>query len=107
MRGDGQVEDLVAHFTNFNMEDLGATGSPVLHRSMTERVALSPPSDKRPGNGYHHQDGKSLKDELDFKKVKLLELEAENGEMRTLVESLSKEIAELRERAPKSTDPKA
>lgn len=36
------VDDLVAHFENFNMEDLGATGSPLLHRSMTERNNLSP-----------------------------------------------------------------
>lgn len=36
------VDDLVAHFENFNMEDLGATGSPVLQRSMTERNPLSP-----------------------------------------------------------------
>ena len=32
------VDDLVAHFENFNMEDLGASGSPHLVRSMTERV---------------------------------------------------------------------
>ena len=36
------VDDLVALFENFNMEDLGATGSPILQRSMTERHGLSP-----------------------------------------------------------------
>lgn len=36
------VDDLVAHFENFNMEDLGATGTPVLQRSLTERQGLSP-----------------------------------------------------------------
>ena len=39
------VDDLVAHFENFNMEDLGATGSPMLQRSMTERNILSPAQD--------------------------------------------------------------
>ena len=32
-RNDNAVDDLVAHFENFNMDELGAT----LHRSMTER----------------------------------------------------------------------
>ena len=34
-------QDLVAHFENFNMEQLGASGGN-MHRSLTERQALSP-----------------------------------------------------------------
>ena len=41
------VDDLVAHFENFNMEDLGASGSPTLQRSMTEKNPLSPPRDEK------------------------------------------------------------
>lgn len=38
------------------------------------------------------QQRRSLKDELDLKKVRLLELETENGELKTLIESMTKEV---------------
>ena len=43
----------------------------------------------------------SLKDELDMKKVKILELETENGEMRTIIEQLNKEVKTLKEESGK------
>ena len=35
---------------------------------------------------------RSLKDELDIKKVKMLELETENGELKTMIEQMTKEV---------------
>ena len=43
------------------------------------------------------QQRRSLKDELDLKKVRLLELETENGELKTLIESMTKEVQTLRD----------
>lgn len=45
----------------------------------------------------------SLKDELDIKKVRILELETENGELKTVIETMSSEIRTLR----KGTEKKA
>lgn len=81
----------MAHFENFNMEDLQASGSPVLHRSITEKNAFSPQSRSKE-MGTAEKMRKSLKDELDFKKVRLLELETENGEMKTHIEKMTLEI---------------
>ena len=81
------VDDLLAHFENFNIEDLQASVSPVLRRSITERNVLSPNRSKEMDTG--EKMSKNLKDELDFKKVRLLELEAENGEMKTQIEQMT------------------
>ena len=90
------------------MEDLGATGSPMLQRSMTERHGLSPQQEAKQqnqqlqmqmsSNGFR----KSLKDELDFKKVRLLELETENGEMKTLIEQMTREMQNLKDQTQKN-----
>ena len=79
------------------MEDLGATGSPHLIRSMTERVNISPTNknqERLTGIELNQslRNRQSLKEELDQKKVMLLELETENGEMKTLIEQMSKEV---------------
>ena len=43
----------------------------------------------------------SLKNELDLKKVRMLELETENGEMKTLVEQMTREVQNLKEQVEK------
>ena len=84
------VDDLVAHFENFNMEDLQASGSPILHRSISQRQALSPKERSREMQQVDMSGSinrrHNLKLELDQKKVRMLELETENGEMKTLIE---------------------
>jgi len=95
------VDDLVAHFENFNMEDLGVTGSPMLQRSMTERNNFTPqPRNDQVKQDYGNQDPthlQGLKDDLDAKKVRLLELETENGELKALIEQMTREVQGLRE----------
>ena len=39
----------------------------------------------------------SLKNELDLKKVRVLELETENGEMKTLIEQMTREVQNLKD----------
>ena len=75
-------EDLLAHFENFDMEQLGGSGG--MHpRSLIERQQLSP--DKA-----RNDQGLSYKEQLDHKKVRVLELETENGELKTMIEQLTK-----------------
>ena len=83
----------MAHFENFDIEQLGASGGN-MHRSLTERQSFSPGRLK-----VAELDGqtkgeaaqpKTLKEELDQKKVRLLELETENGELKTIVEQMTK-----------------
>ena len=97
-----QEEDLVAHFENFNMEQLGASGGN-MHRSLTERQA-SPPGGRKAGDPDGLARGeepqrRSLKEELDLKKVRLLELETENGELRTIVEQMTKAMQTVKDQA--------
>ena len=73
------------------------SGSPHLHRSMTERVNLSPTNktqERLTGIELNQslRNRQSMKEELDQKKVMLLELETENGEMKTLIEQMTKEV---------------
>ena len=75
-------EDLLAHFENFDMEQLGGSGG-VHPRSLTERQPHSPDRTK------NDQD-LSYKEQLDHKKVRVLELETENGELKTMIEQLAK-----------------
>ena len=65
-----------------------------MHRSLTERQSFSPGRLK-----VAELDGqakgevarpRTLKEELDQKKVRLLELETENGELKTIVEQMTK-----------------
>ena len=44
---------------------------------------------------------KSLKNELDMKKVRMLELETENGEMKTLIEQMTREVQNLKDQIEK------
>ena len=44
---------------------------------------------------------KSLKNELDMKKVRMLELETENGEMKTLIEQMTREVQNLKDQVGK------
>jgi hypothetical protein len=102
-----QEEDLVAHFENFNMEQLGASGGN-MHRSLTERQALSP-GGRKAGDHDGQARGeeaqrKSLKEELDLKKVRLLELETENGELRTIVEQMTKAMQTIKDQAVQKED---
>ena len=97
-----QEEDLVAHFENFNMEQLGASGGN-LQRSLTERQSFSPGRMKAgdldgPAKGDQVQ-RRSLKEELDLKKIRLLELETENGELRTIVEQMTKAMQTVKDEA--------
>ena len=63
-------------------EQLGGSGG--MHpRSLTERQQLSP--DKA-----RNDQGLSYKEQLDHKKVRVLELETENGELKTMIEQLTK-----------------
>ena len=39
----------------------------------------------------------SIKNELDLKKVRMLELETENGELKTMIEQMTKEVQNLKE----------
>ena len=73
------------------MDDLGATGT--LQRSYTERDKLLSPSaaakqvtQEVAAGAASSTDPRTLKDELDAKKVRILELEAENGEIKALIE---------------------
>ena len=75
-------EDLLAHFENFDMEQLGGSGG-VHPRSLTERQPHSPDRTK-------NDQGLSYKEQLDHKKVRVLELETENGELKTMIEQLAK-----------------
>ena len=43
----------------------------------------------------------SLKNELDLKKVRMLELETENGEMKTLIEQMTREVQNLKDQIEK------
>lgn len=43
----------------------------------------------------------TLKDELDVKKVRILELETENGEMKTMIEHMAREVKILKETTEK------
>ena len=43
----------------------------------------------------------SLKNELDLKKVRMLELETENGEMKTLIEQMTREMQNLKDQIEK------
>ena len=42
------------------------------------------------------RNGTNLKGELDEKKVRILELETENGELKTVIEQLSKDMQNIR-----------
>ena len=98
------VDDLVAHFENFNMEDLGASGSPTLQRSMTERNPLSPPRDDKNKVELNSSLRRELKYELDQKKVRLLELETENGELKTLIEQMTKDAKIMKSKVSDGKD---
>ena len=43
----------------------------------------------------------SLKNELDLKKVRMLELETENGEMKSLIEQMTREVQNLKDQIEK------
>ena len=43
----------------------------------------------------------SIKNELDLKKVRMLELETENGEMKTLIEQMTREVQNLKDQVGK------
>ena len=65
-----------------------------MHRSLTERQSFSPGRLKvaeldGQAKGEVAQP-RTLKEELDQKKVRLLELETENGELKTIVEQMTK-----------------
>ena len=48
----------------------------------------------------------ALKEELDAKKVRLLELETENGEMKSLIEQMTREVQQLRQKTASAQKPK-
>ena len=80
------------------MDDLQGTGSPGLQRSRTEKFMMSPRAaakveeTQREYTADGETNRRSLKDELDIKKVKMLELETENGELKTMIEQMAKEV---------------
>ena len=70
---------------------------------MTEKNPLSPPRDSagRAAANDSMNQRRSLKEELDLKKVRMLELETENGELKTLIEQMTKEVQLLKDSSKK------
>ena len=100
-----QLDDLVAHFEQFNMEDLQGTGQ------SKERKILSPDlskiEDQKGENSVEikettadfEQFRKNVQEQLNEKKVRLLELEAENGELKSVIEQMTNDVKRIKSAA--------
>ena len=100
-----QLDDLVAHFEQFNMEDLQGTGQ------SKERKILSPDlskiEDQKGENSVEikettadfEQFRKNVQEQLNEKKVRLLELEAENGELKNIIEQMTNDVKRIKSAA--------